>query len=51
MAKNKGARYECEECGIVVLVDETCGCSECDLVCCDTPMKEVKKEAKPKAKK
>jgi hypothetical protein len=48
MAKRKGSRYKCEECGLVVVVDETCGCEPaCELVCCGTPMKEVK----PKAKK
>jgi len=43
----KGARYKCEECGLVVVIDEACGCSACDLICCGVPMKEVK----PKAKK
>lgn len=42
MAKKKGTKYECEECGIVVTIDEDCGCSECDLICCGTPMKEAK---------
>jgi hypothetical protein len=49
MAK-RGAKYKCDECGLVVMVDEACECSVCDLVCCDVPMKEVK-ETKPKAKK
>jgi hypothetical protein len=47
MAKKKGSKYKCDECGMVVVVDEACGCSDCDLVCCDVPMKEVK----PKGKK
>ena len=47
MAKKKGAKYECEECGLVVVVDDPCGCAACELVCCEVPMKEVK----PKAKK
>jgi len=47
MAKKKGSKYKCEKCGMVVIVDEACGCSECDLVCCNVPMKE----ANPKAKK
>jgi hypothetical protein len=47
MAKKKGSRYKCDECGMVVVVDEACGCTECDLICCNVPMKEVK----PKAKK
>ena len=42
----KGAKYECGECGIVVMVDKECGCTPCDLVCCSAPMKEVKPQAK-----
>jgi len=38
----KGTKYRCEECGLVVVVDEPCGCGTCGLVCCDVPMKEVK---------
>ncbi len=48
MAK-KGTKYECEECGLVVVVDEACGCQACDLICCSEPMKEVKAGAKPRA--
>ncbi len=40
---NKGSKYTCDECGIVVSVDEACGCVDaCDLVCCGEPMKEKK---------
>jgi hypothetical protein len=46
MAKKKGTKYKCDECGMVVLVEEDCGCSDCDLICCGVPMKE----AKPKKK-
>ena len=46
MAK-KGAKYKCEECGVVVVVDKNCDCAPCDLICCGEPMKEIK----PKAKK
>jgi hypothetical protein len=46
MAK-KGAKYKCEECGVVMVVEDPCGCAPCDVVCCGVPMKEVK----PKAKK
>ena len=52
MAK-KGDKYKCEECGMVVVVDDACSCASCDLICCDTPMKPVEKtvpEAKAKAK-
>lgn len=34
MMAKKGAKHKCEECGLVVVVDETCGCSSCDLICC-----------------
>lgn len=45
----KGASYTCDVCGIVVSVDEVCGCVDvCDIVCCGEPMKE-KKPAKAKA--
>jgi len=36
-----GDQYKCSVCGLVVSVDETCGCVErCDILCCDTPMKK-----------
>jgi hypothetical protein len=38
----KGQKYKCGQCGVVVMVDEGCGCSACDMVCCGQPMKEVK---------
>jgi len=46
----KGEKYKCEKCGLVVVVDNACGCASCDLICCNVPMKPVK-EAKSKAKK
>jgi hypothetical protein len=49
--KNQGAKYKCEECGVVVVVDEPCGCEPCDLVCCGVPMVEVTTKAKTKKKK
>ncbi|MDD1770523.1 MAG: hypothetical protein LUO79_05505 [Methanomassiliicoccales archaeon] len=51
MAKKKGEKYKCEECGMVVVVEDVCGCEECELVCCETPMKKVKAPAKKAAKK
>ena len=58
MAKKKGEKYECEECGLVVVVEDACACEPCDIVCCSVPMKPVKEvkaktktKAKPKAKK
>jgi len=39
----KGDTYGCEVCGLVVTVDEDCGCVDtCDIICCGEPMK-VKK--------
>lgn len=38
----KGEKYKCEDCGLVVVVDEACGCAECDLICCEKPMQPVK---------
>jgi hypothetical protein len=54
LAKKKGDKYKCEECGLIVLVEDPCGCETCELVCCSEPMKPVKAakaKAKPKAKK
>jgi hypothetical protein len=55
MAKlQKGDKYKCPECGVVVVVDDPCGCAPCDLVCCSVPMvpvkpkKSAKKKTKPK---
>lgn len=46
MVKKKGDKYECEECGLVIVVENPCGCSACDLICCTVPMKEVKPKAR-----
>jgi len=36
----KGTIMECQECGMVVVVDEVCGCEEYHpIICCDEPMK------------
>lgn len=43
----KGQAYECQVCGLRVVVDEICGCvEEHALICCRKPMK--KKRAKKK---
>jgi len=49
----KGERYECGECGLVVLVEDPCGCYACDLMCCGQQMKpsEPAPAAKEKPKK
>ncbi len=47
MAKKKGEQYKCDECGLVVLVENPCECDEtCELICCEEPMKPVKASAK-----
>ena len=39
--KKEGEKYACEVCGLVVSVDEACGCVDaCDIVCCGTPMRK-----------
>ena len=38
-----GDRYACEVCGLVVSVDEACGCVDaCDIICCGEEMKARK---------
>jgi len=41
-AKTKaGDAYVCGVCGLVVTVDEVCGCVDaCDIICCEKPMKK-----------
>jgi len=39
--KKKGEKYECKECGMVVVVEDVCDCDECDIICCGSPMKRV----------
>jgi rubrerythrin len=35
-----GERYSCEVCGLVVSVDEVCGCVDaCDIICCGEQMR------------
>jgi len=39
----KANRYTCEVCGLVVTVDNDCGCGEaCDIICCGKEMKPKK---------
>lgn len=37
----KGAKYACDVCGVVVTVDEACGCDPCDIACCGQDMKVI----------
>ena len=41
-----GSRYACSDCGMVVVLEEDCGCQMIDLVCCGTPMKKKRAAAK-----
>ncbi|HPC72909.1 MAG TPA: hypothetical protein PK120_00085 [Syntrophales bacterium] len=48
MAKaKKGDLYACDECGLVVCVEDPCECISCELICCDVPM--ARKPARRKA--
>lgn len=39
----KNQKYECQECGLVISIDECCGCADyCDLMCCGAPLRLVK---------
>jgi len=49
LVKKKGEKYQCEDCGLVVLIEDPCGCETCERVCCGEPMKHVK-AAKAKSK-
>jgi len=51
MAKaKKGDVLSCEACGLVLVVDEACGCETAEVICCDKPM-AVKKPAASRVKK
>ena len=40
---NRGEKYSCEVCGLVVSVDELCGCAEAhNIICCGEEMKASK---------
>ena len=53
MVKKKGEKYKCQECGLIVVVEDPCGCEAVELLCCEVQMKPVKAaaKAKPKTKK
>jgi hypothetical protein len=39
----KGTIFSCEVCGLIVSVDEVCGCVEtCDILCCSEQMTKKK---------
>jgi len=41
LANKKGDRYECDECGLVILVENPCTCESCEIVCCGEPMNSI----------
>ncbi|MFH0838596.1 MAG: desulfoferrodoxin [Candidatus Omnitrophota bacterium] len=41
VAKKAKPKYICKVCGLIVSVDNVCGCvEECDIICCNEPMKK-----------
>ncbi|MEO0023017.1 MAG: hypothetical protein ABIJ93_04070 [candidate division WOR-3 bacterium] len=45
MAKKKsGDVLYCEKCGVEVMVTKECGYEQCEIYCCDKPMKKKEKE-------
>jgi 6-phosphofructokinase len=39
----RGSRYTCKVCGLVVTIDNVCGCVEaCDIICCGKQMEPKK---------
>lgn len=52
MAKAKKGDYlSCDACGLVVVVDEACGCAAAEVICCDKPMASGKAAANKIKKK
>ncbi len=50
MAKaKKGDVLSCDVCGLVVVVDEACGCAATEILCCKKPMAKGKAAAKKKS--
>ena len=45
-ASRAGSKYACGDCGLVVVLEEDCGCQTIDLMCCGTPMKKKRAAAK-----
>jgi len=52
MAKvKKGELLSCQECGLILVVDEACGCAVGEIICCEVPMKKGKLAAGKARKK
>jgi len=46
----KGDTYECQVCGLAVVIDTECDCAEtCEIICCEQPM-QPKKATRARAK-
>jgi hypothetical protein len=39
-ASRVGAKYTCQDCGLLVVIDQDCDCGTIDLVCFGVPMKK-----------
>jgi hypothetical protein len=51
LVKSKGQRYSCEDCGLEVLIVNDCECGdECQIMCCEKPMKLNKGNDKSSSK-
>jgi hypothetical protein len=54
LANKKGDMFECNECGLVVTVENPCeggcDCEPCELICCSEPMKPVSEKSEAKSK-
>mgnify|MGYP001600058105 CR=1 FL=1 len=49
---DSGDKYACDVCGLTVVVDEVCGCTEVhEILCCSKPMKQKKAKAKVRTAK
>ena len=43
VVKKSKDKYTCTICGLLITVDNVCGCVEaCDIICCDEAMKKKK---------
>ncbi len=48
---SKGETLSCTTCGLVLVVDEVCGCAEAhEVICCEQPMQPARAKPKVKAK-
>ncbi|MEO0081060.1 MAG: hypothetical protein ABIL25_02060 [candidate division WOR-3 bacterium] len=35
----KGDTLRCNSCGVEMVVTKSCGCADCNIICCGSPMK------------